>query len=310
MLGVLLSYRRPASLSRSLRALSRAAPRPDALVVLDNEASAETESVVRAAAYDWDAVDYVASSQNLGAAGGRAEAMRRLLVDAADRDWIVLFDDDDPVPDSGVLGELGAFGDERRRVDPRTGAIGLRGAKFDRRRGYPVPVTRTAPQGPVAVDYLHGGFFPFYSVAAVRDVGVFPAELFFGWADLEYGLRLRERQWTLWMDADSWRVHGSAMGHPPELEGPRVRLGLADARRYYAMRNWMGVLARHAGPVAVTRMFLSAAVVKPLLNLPSEPRLALAHLRLNVRASLDAALGRSGRAWNRWTSEPPSPVEM
>lgn len=308
--AALLSYRRPDSLARSLRAVLASERRPDRMVVFDNEATARTEAVVREMLGTEPWVEYLPSARNLGPAGGRARAMRRLLEDAADDDWLLLLDDDDPLPQATTLDRIHAFAEARRASDPRMAGAALRGARFDRRRGYPVPVTTRGGRGPVAVDYLHGGFFPLFDVAAVRRVGVFMEELFFGWADLEFGLRLREAGNTLYVDLDLWREVAPAMGHAVELERPRARLGPSDARRYYVMRNWYHVLRRYGAPGSAARIFLLAGLAKPLLNVPVAPSLALDHLRLNVRARIDAARGRYGEATNRWSTGRPSEVEV
>jgi glycosyltransferase involved in cell wall biosynthesis len=300
ILGVLLTYRRPTCLALALDALLAADPgRFDHLVVVDNDASPETGAIVRARIADRSDVDYVPMERNLGAAGGRSEAMRRLLVRAEDPDWIAFFDDDDPLPDPSVLGRLHAFAEGQRAVDASLGGVGLRGARYDRRRGYPVPVTRDGTRGPIAVDYLHAGFFPLYSVRAVRSVGLLDDELFFGWEELEYGLRLQRAGFSLWMDGDAWAEFGARMGHPPERLGPAFSLGPADARRYYTMRNGLRVARRYAGLVPAARMLFLSGIAKPLLNLPRHPSLALSHLRLTLAAALDASRGSLGES-ARW----------
>jgi len=307
--ALLLTYRRPSAFERALSQIVEADPRPDRLVVVDNAPSERSRATGEGAAARHDWITYIPSSTNLGPAGGRALAMERLLPGAGDRDWLVFLDDDDPLPDPGVLGRVRAFAEDCLARDPRTGGAAVRGARFDRRRGYPFPVLRAGQRGAIAVDYLHGGFFPFYPVPVVREVGIFQADLFFGWADLEYGLRLRRAGYRLYASADLWGELEGAMGHPPERTAPDRSLGPADARRYYTMRNRYHLLRTYGGPLAATRVFLVAGVAKPIWNLPSEPGLAFRHLRLNLRAALDSVRRRYGVGPEPWASEPPSPVE-
>ena len=235
--------------------------------------------------------------------------MDRLLEGAADRDWIVFLDDDDPLPDPTVLGRVRDFAEARRAADPLTGGVAFRGATFDARSGNAIPVLRPGMTGPVAADYLHGGFFPFYSVAAVREVGVFRAELFFEWADLDYGLRLRASGYDLWVSSDLWNEFAPLMGHPEELVAPQWSLGPANARRFYLMRNRYHLLRTYGRPGSAARVFFLVGIAKPLANLARTPRLALAHLRLNLRAAWDARRRRYGVAPEPWGAQPPSAVE-
>lgn len=301
--GILVSYRRPSSLARSLEALAGSSVVPDQLLVVDHEAGDATTAVVEAAARRAPWVRHLPIERNLGPAGGRALGMEHVLRSASDEDWITLFDDDDPLPDPELLGRLSERAEELAGRGEQVGGVGLRGSTFDRRRGYPVPVE--PHDRDVPVDYLHGGFFPSYRVGAVRSVGPFRASLFFGWADLEYGLRLRRAGFELWMAADLWRRHAPSMGHPPERVRPSLALEAADARRYYRMRNWFRLLPEYAGWATTARVFLLAGLAKPIVNLPVVPRLAWRHLRLNVRAAWDASRGMDGPDGPiRWTGTP------
>jgi glycosyltransferase involved in cell wall biosynthesis len=303
MLGVLVTYRRPAMLAVVLARLAAADPAPYRLVVVDNAPTEETTSIARGTGQPW--IEYVPASRNLGPSGGRSLGMRRLLEDADDRDWIVLFDDDDPLPDPALLGLLRDAAEAARADDPATAGYGLRGSRFDMTTGRPVPVARGPVVGRAPVDHLSGGFFPLYSVAAVRSTGVFMDDLLFGWEDLEFGLRLRRSGCSIYMDATLWRRFAPAMGHPVQPMRPRFGLGPASVRRYYRLRNMIHILREYGTPGAAARV-AALGLLKPAANLPLAPSLAFRHLRLAARAVVDAYAGRLGVAPGRWSTENPS----
>ena len=303
MLGVLVTYRRPAMLAAVLARLAAADPAPHRLVVVDNAPTAETASIAKGTGQPW--IEYVQAARNLGPPGGRSLGMRRLLEDADDRDWIVLFDDDDPLPDPALLGLLRDAAEAARADDPATAGYGLRGSRFDMRTGRPVPVALGAVVGRVRVDHLSGGFFPFYSVAAVRSAGMFMDDLLFGWADLEFGMRLRRSGCSVYMDASLWRRFAPTMGHPVQRVHPRHSLGPATVRRYYRLRNMIHILREYGAPGAAARV-AAVGVLKPAANLPLTPSLAFRHLRLAARAIVDGYTGRLGVAPGRWSAENPS----
>jgi glycosyltransferase involved in cell wall biosynthesis len=303
--GVLLSFRRPRALATSLDAIRGAGDALESLIVVDNEAGAETHDVVERASGGPPRIEYVPVERNIGSAAGWNLGIERLLGELSDEDWIVLFDDDDPLPAPEVLGQLHARADALRARDPRMAAVGLRGSRFDRRRGYPVPLAPPPEARHVAADYLHHGFFPCYSVRVIREVGALRSSLFFGWADMELGLRMKAARRNLWVAADLWRASAGAMGPEPEADRPRWALEPTSPRRYYRMRNLFRLLPEYAGWVTTARVFVLAGIAKPLTNLAVDPQLAWEHLRLNVRAALDASRGVEGpRGPPRWVGRP------
>jgi len=275
--GVLVTYQRPVELAETLEAVGRQSRRLDTLVVVDNSPTDEIKAVV-AAATAAARIDYVANDHNAGAAGGIALGMQRCLAHAADDDWIFLLDDDDPPPDDDVIAD-------HLRVAitaaPKVAGIGAGGAWLDWKRG------RLNPVHSGSADYLKSGWFPLYRVSAVRVVGVFHAPLFFGFDDLEYGLRLRASGWHLLVvpGRSASRANGSK---------PSLRVGPVEWRRYYSLRNLIHLLRTHGRSGVAARVALISGLAKPLLNLPLSPRSASRQFALNGRAIHDGWTGRLG----------------
>jgi Glycosyl transferase family 2 len=197
------------------------------LVVVDNDPSPSTRAVVEAHAEGLGRLEYVASPENLGPAGGLAVGMERVLDRTRPKDWIVLLDDGDPPQWTTMLGELLAFGQAMRAADRHTAGVGLIGARFDWASGRLVRPADGELDGPVAIDYIGGGQFPLYLAEAVRRVGPFSAPLFFGCDDLEYGLRLRRAGYSLY--APGGAVAAAAPQVGPHRHGGAPRRGLAGS---------------------------------------------------------------------------------
>jgi rhamnopyranosyl-N-acetylglucosaminyl-diphospho-decaprenol beta-1,3/1,4-galactofuranosyltransferase len=306
--GVLVTFRRPQALTATLGRLEAQSRRLDRLVVVDNAPSPAGRDAVDAHPRAASETRYVAAPENLGPAGGIALGMRALLEDGGDRDWAVLLDDDDPPEEDDGLARLEGFGQAMLEADPRTGGVGLTGARFDWRRGRPVRMADRDLAGPVPVDYVGGNQLPTYRVEVVRAVGPFRDELFFGFDDLEFGLRLRRAGYSLYVDGDRWRERRAARGRMGLESGPSLQLAELSWRRYYSLRNVVWILRSHGRSGAALRVAGQAGLGKPLLHLARAPRPALAHLRLNARACLDGWRGRMGR-----TLEPdagPASVEV
>jgi len=293
--AVLVTFRRPEALRTMIDRVAGENAVLQRLIVVDNSPVDGAEETLKSWRQDSVEIKYVAAPENLGPAGAIALGMDMILADAGDDDWILLLDDDDPPKDTGVLESLLAFAREMRSADPATGGIGLVGARFDRRRGRGVRVLDEELSGPVTVDYIGGNQFPLYSVRAVRHVGLFAADLFFGFDDLDYGLRMRSAGYTLHCSGPLWHAERVRRNRLSLQVRPSRRLEQLSWRRYYGLRNLVHILHQQEGPVTALRIALVHGVLHPMANIPLNPGLALRHLGLNIRACADGWRGRMGR---------------
>ncbi len=294
LFGVLVTYRRPAALAITLQRLADQDRRLDRLVVVDNAPTSESRDAVSGARAVAEEVDHLEQDDNLGFTGGVAAGMRHVLELADDRDWIVVLDDDDPVPYSTVFSELERFAERMLQDDPRTAGVGISGGRYDWRRGRIRRVPDRELHGPVAVDHVAGNQVPFYLVSAVRDAGTFHAPLFFGLSEIEFGLRVTRAGYHFYAHGDLWKLRREAAGRMGLDLVPGKRLAPMNWRRYYVLRNSIYMLRRFGHPWTAARV-ATVNIGKPIVNLPLEPKLAMDHLVMNLRACRDGWAGRMGR---------------
>ncbi len=290
---MLPTFRRPLQLAEALERVAGQARTIDHLVVVDNSPGPESRAIVER--FNGQGAQYVPAPDNLGFAGGVALGMETILSNAADDDWIVLFDDDDPLPWDSVFGDLEAFGTHMVSIDARTAAVGLVGARFDWRRGGLTRVPDDELKGAVPVDFIGGNHFPLYRVGAIRDVGTFSKDIFFGLSEIEHGLRLKKAGYSIYADGDAWRRRRQEAARFGIDVHPSLRLPALNWRRYYSLRNVIYILRYHGKRWAALRVTVVKGVGKPLVNLLVDPRTAWRHLLLNLRAIADGWLGRMGR---------------
>lgn len=278
------TFRRDEALARSLRGFADQTFPPQEVVVVDNANSASCRATCdqlrRQLPFQ---ITYLPSVENGGPAGATKLGMEELLPRLDDTDWIARGDDDSPDVDTLHFERLirAATGADLARL----GAIGGSGSRYDHRTGFlwkPPP----DPSGLTPVDYVATNFLPLFSVAAVREVGGFREELFFGHDEVEYGLRLRRAGYEL------LRIDGPDLVRLPTRR--KASLDHPTWRRFYSVRNGI-VVAREYGSRSAALRLAVIAVAKPLVNLPLSPRNAMAHLRLAGRAVFDAYRGRLGR---------------
>ncbi|HEX6567779.1 MAG TPA: hypothetical protein VF015_01375, partial [Acidimicrobiales bacterium] len=233
------------------------------------------------------------SGANLGPAGGIALGMRHVLGHAADHDWVLPLDDDDPPRTPDLLAELERFGTHLRRQQPTVGAVGVCGARFEARRARGVRVPDGELTDAVRSDWIGGNNFPLYSVHAIRAVGVFDEQLFFGFDDLDYGLRLGAAGFGIYVHGELWHGERTAHGRLGDGTAPARALDEPSWRRYYSLRNLIYILRKQGHSLGAARL-AARGLAKPVYNLPHRPALAARHLSLNARAIADAYRGRMG----------------
>ncbi len=297
--AVLVTYERPRDLATMIRALAEGSQQLDSLVIVDNSRlpQGEPEGATDAAHH----VLLIETHENLGPAGGIALGIDRILAAASDDDWILVLDDDDPPPTPDSLASLRRFAHACTNDDPAVCGVGSNGGRFDPKTGEIRRVPDAELHGPVDVDYLPGGALPLYRASAIRDVGTPMAELFFGYDDLEYGLRLRAAGYRLVAHGDVWhrnRERSARLGHGNSLRSTCATN--SGWRLYYSRRNLIAILRLHSLRWPAVRASV-IALAKPLFDLRGGHELVYA-LGLSFRAVVDGWTGRLGR-----TVDPSSP---
>jgi glycosyltransferase involved in cell wall biosynthesis len=293
--GVLVTFRRPAALCVTLKQLAEQTRRLDRLVVVDNDADPRVSAVVAENDDAAGSVEYIAAPDNLGPAGGLALGTSQVLRSADDSDWIMFLDDDNPPRTADMFSEITAFAGEVLRQDPDMGGVGLIGARFDVRTGLSVRVTDQELRGPVQVEYVGGGQLPCFRAAAMRDVGLPDPRLFFGFDDLEYGLRLRAAGRQMYVNGELWHRERCTYGLIGIDRSPSRTIKSLGWRDYYSTRNLVWILRSNRRHTAAARVVGRRVLAKAIYNLPRSPLTAWAYVALGTRATFDAYAGRMGR---------------
>jgi GT2 family glycosyltransferase len=257
--AVVVTFRRPEPLLRTLSSLMAQHHRPNFVVVADNDPARSAEAVIAERSWPVPVIN-LPMPRNLGPAGGWGAATRDAQVRPDRGEWVLVLDDDDPIQHPEVIGRL-----ITTTVGPEVGAVGLRGAIITR----PLGLLRRVSGNSQPVDYLAGNGLPLYRWEALEAVGGFDESLFFGFEDLDLGLRLRRAGWSLLATQidDRHTVADTAPGRIPW-------------REYYKSRALVTVAHRHLGPVvtALTAVRLGVGGMR-LLFRDQGPKLLVARLR-------------------------------
>jgi GT2 family glycosyltransferase len=268
------------------------------LTVVDNAPSDASRAAAHSRA-DVLPTTYIAMNENTGPAGGLAAGMTRVLETAADNDWVITLDDDRLTGSIETPGELRDFGVWLTQKGAPVGAVGQVGSRFDRGHGRLNRLHDDELAGPVSVDYVAGGQLLMLRVAAMRSTGVFDPELFFGFDDLDYCLRLARNGYGIYVYGPAAIEARRRFGRLGEVGSAPRRLSVW--RRYYAVRNHIVIMRRHVSTpraIGVTLVLVAGRPVADLARGSGFETIAVA--RAGTQGAVDAWRGRLGR-----TVDPP-----
>ena len=282
--GVLVTYQRPSILLATVAALKFQTHPLAHLIVVDNDPA---ESARSALTY-WPAeeVTYLPTGRNLGPAGG----LRAGVEAAADNyEWVMFLDDDDPPPGADVVDSMIGFLKLALSADPNCAGVGAAGALFDARNGVSHRPLMTSPERLLPVDWIGGGMFPIYRVDALTAVDAPNSDLFFGYDDLDLGLRLRRSGATLYRDRD-YSVR-QPFDHPKKV----VHSTPPAWRHYYTTRNLVLIISRGGSRLRAGVIGLRCVASAAARSKGQRRRSFLAAAR-GLWDGLRGRSGRSGRA--------------
>lgn len=292
--AVLVTYQRPSELLLCIQSLAAQSHQVASLMIVDNDGSA-SPSVANLQPEVPFEVEVLAPGDNLGPAGGFAYGINALLDRVSPNDWVLLLDDDDPLPSERMLAALLQRRDALLASGVRLGGIGAKGARFDIERARTRPIPDVASDV-YEVDHLHGGYAPIYLLSALQAAGNFRPELFWGREELDIGLRLNDAGWRLFVDVDVLRSLPSTSKLASAHASPRFLVrDESFERRYYAIRNLEFIARERSSSVRLRAALALRELGKPAANLVVRPRLALSLMKWNLRARRDARQGRLGR---------------
>ena len=313
--AVLVTYNRAGLLEQCLADLSRVAPAPDRLVIIDNASTDDTADVVTRAttSLSLPEVRYIQLAENTGGSGGYYEGVRRALREGTDFVWL-MDDDVELLPSS--LGSLMAW---THRYDV------VQGMRYDYDGGHftwqpmltrwsYVPTLRGPGFGIDGSASINSGTFEGMLVrASVFEVIGLPDPRFFivwddsvfGWLADTAGLRVGYvAEYTLRRRREPTRI---------QVAGRQVNSSSAR-HRYYVVRN-RGLVknyARARGRYRAAPFLAGTAVivVKEVLRLVGSGSVAegVADVVRGVRAARDISRDEAWRPMPPWPADRDRPI--
>lgn len=292
--GILVTYQRADLLKQTLHSIAQQTQSLDQILVVDNENSAAMRDLIETMASRFMPcrLRYLASPKNLGSAGGWALGMRQIAMED-EYDWIMPLDDDDPPKNPRDFERMITFADDSKQTHPNLGAVGIVGAIFNWGRGLIERLPDEALTGSVPVDFVGCGYMPLYHRDAMNRVGVFDEKLFFGYTEVEYGIRLKKNQFEILANSEMWIERRSAenrMGIRPKPS----RVCVISPRKYYAIRNHIYIMLKYGQFDLAIKQAAIQCFAKPLFTLFVNPSKAVPGFCQAAKACWHGFRGKMG----------------
>ncbi len=229
-----ITYNRPDILLVTIQVIFGQTHPPDFLWVIDNSENLETDHAI-ARLLD-PRVRCYRMGYNAGPAGGAAKGLELCTRDGAD--WIFWGDDNDPPFRQDCFERLLAI----RDINPFCGVLGAVGHFFDRKKGIIKRIqTRLLEKKDwIQVDSIAGGMCMLVSAEVVKS-GVYPdKDLFFGFEELDFCLKVSRKGFALVMDCKLFLEARKDSGRL-DFERPAYQPKKNLAREYYSLRNLLHI---------------------------------------------------------------------
>jgi len=232
----IITFNRSAILKATIETILAQSRPPEYILVVDNGSSVETARVVEQ--FRSPSIAYLDMVSNGGPAGAAASGLAKLI--ELDYEWLYWVDDDDPPRTPDTLERLLFLATEHNLTT--IGGVGAVGARFDWAKGEIIRLPDQSLQGSISVDIISGSSQFILNQKAVTDIGLPDRQLFFGFEEPEYCLRMRRKGWQLFVDGDLMYQYRTLAGRLNLQYRRNLRLQYDKNtfwRQYYSTRNYI-----------------------------------------------------------------------
>jgi len=230
LFGFVITYNRSEILSDTISQVFAQTFPPEILWIIDNSDNLQTDHLI--ASMQNPRIKYHRMGYNAGPAGAATVGLELCKRDGAD--WIYWGDDNDPPFRPDCFERLIAI----RNENPFCGVLGAVGHFFDRKKGVMKRIqSRLLEKKPwVEVDSIAGNMCMLVSSEVVKS-GIFPdKELFFGFEELDFCLKVSRKGFTLIVDCGLFleaRQKSNRLNYTESTYHRKDNLN----REYYSLRN-------------------------------------------------------------------------
>lgn len=285
----IMTYERPQLIANTIHKILAQTFIPAKILVIDNSSTHDTEKIISDLGIA--SVSYYRIGFNAGPAGAAQTGLKILAEDGFD--WIYWGDDDDPPETNDVFESLL----EMALKLEDAGAVGSIGGYLNRFSGRTRNLANHELQDINEVDYIPGNKNFIVNVAVVRKNILPTPELFFGFEELDYCLKMKAAGFKIYIDGHTVLKGRQQAGKiDPDYRWQSKNWGkkLPGQRQYYSSRNILLVLSKNRLYVALVFM-LGKTMLKALFGFRYGIVYGKRSLIIHTHAILDFLMNKKGQ---------------
>jgi GT2 family glycosyltransferase len=237
-----ITYKRPKVLVQTIQSIFKQTLVPEKLLIVDNDPEQSAQSVL--SELEGLPIEYHSVGYNSGPAGGAYEGLKHLFEQGYQ--WVLWLDDDDPPRFEDQL-EVLVSNVIRNQHVTNLGMTGSVGQLYSNKKGEIIRISdeMLVPGNDIEVDQIAGNMFPFVS-RKVFEAGVLPdSQLFFGFEDLDFGLRVQNAGFKIIISGKEMYRHREFSGRLNFKRSVYTEKQVSTLwREYYGMRALVKILTR------------------------------------------------------------------
>lgn len=218
---------------------------PQLILIVDNSHSDLTKDAIQGK--EFQDVIYHQVGYNSGPAGAAYYGLKELT--RLGYDWIYWGDDDNPPRDKYVFEDLFIGIQKLMLSNFKLGIIGEKGGNFNTNTGRIRSLSNSelSKNQYLEVDSIPGGHSMIVNSQVVKD-GILPdPDLFFGFEELDFCLKVKKGGYKLFIDAAKWyKIRALANNTSMNYQWKNTNLGIDKLlkREYYSTRNLLIIYSK------------------------------------------------------------------
>jgi GT2 family glycosyltransferase len=259
-----ITYKRPKVLVQTIQSIFKQTIVPDKLLIVDNDPEQSAYSIL--SELEGLPIEYHSVGFNSGPAGGAYEGLKHLFIQGYE--WVLWLDDDDPPRFDDQLEVLVSNVLRNQNIN-NLGMTGSVGQRYSNNRGEIIRIKdeMLLSGSDIEVDQIAGNMFPFVS-KKVFDVGVLPDnQLFFGFEDLDFGLRVQNAGFKIVISGKEMHRHREFSGRLNFKRAVYTEKQVSTLwREYYGMRALVKIVTRVRPNLKAYFRFTIKCILKIILG--------------------------------------------
>ncbi len=290
--GFIMTYNRSEMLKSTIDKIFSQTMPPSKLLIVDNSDNDKTRKLI--VELNHPLVDYFPVGFNSGPAGAAKIGLEKLAKEGYQ--WIYWGDDDDPPGFNDIFQKLIS------KASGRIGMMGVVGHNFSKSTGAMIRMPDNQLQSAleagmnwILVDSIAGNQSMIVNAQVVRE-GVLPDErLFFGFEELEFCLRVKDKNFEIVVDPEIFLQSRQKFNRVNMKSSLYVVSDIKKLhRQYYSTRNLLWILKSRKLSLAYSYQFFKG-LVKAIYGFRFGMQYGRINLGMMTQALVDGWKGKTGQ---------------